>query len=104
MSAEQWKWVQPATLDDLLARLSDARDLKVPERERENLCAVSFDYLIKLRRENERMAAALDCAIPALSEASSDYNASNFTDRHGTGPRLKAALDKARASRSGANP
>ena len=33
-----WVWKQPKNQDDLLSRLADARDLNVPERERENLC------------------------------------------------------------------
>ena len=32
-------WMQPKSQDELLARLADACDLNMPERERENLCA-----------------------------------------------------------------
>lgn len=36
-------------LDELLKRLADARDLNVPERERENLCSISYGVITKLR-------------------------------------------------------
>ena len=32
-----WEWIQPVTEDDLLSRLADPLDLRVDERERENL-------------------------------------------------------------------
>ena len=44
-----WKWIQPKDLDDLIARLHQAADLAVHERERENLCQVAADHLAKLR-------------------------------------------------------
>ncbi len=36
-------------LDELLKRLADARDLNVPERERENLCSLAHGAITKLR-------------------------------------------------------
>ena len=41
-------WVQPVGIDALLLRLADARDLAVPERERENLCSVAHGTITKL--------------------------------------------------------
>lgn len=49
--AEQWTWVQPKDQDDLLARLADARDLNVPERERENLCACAYTEIRRLQQK-----------------------------------------------------
>ena len=45
---ESWTWVQPVGINALLARLADARDLAVPERERENLCSVAHVTITKL--------------------------------------------------------
>ena len=45
-----WTWVQPKNQDELLARLADARDLNVPERERENLCACACAEIKRLSR------------------------------------------------------
>ncbi len=44
----EWKWKQPQTQAELLARLADARDLAVPERERENLCACAITEINRL--------------------------------------------------------
>ena len=43
-----WTWVQPVGIDAILSRLADARDLAVPERERENLCSVAHSTITKL--------------------------------------------------------
>jgi hypothetical protein len=42
---EQWTWKQPKDGQELLSRLADARDLDVPERERENLCGCAYTAL-----------------------------------------------------------
>ena len=51
-------WMQPKNREDLLRRLADARDLSVPERERENLCACAYTAL----RTIEPVIADLDAA------------------------------------------
>ena len=43
-----WMWVQPLDRAALLRRLADARDLDVPSRERENLCAVAHGDISRL--------------------------------------------------------
>ena len=43
-----WTWVQPPDRAALLQRLADARDLSVPERERENLCGVAHGEILSL--------------------------------------------------------
>lgn len=45
---ESWTWVQPVGIETLLARLADARDFAVPERERENLCGVAHGMISTL--------------------------------------------------------
>ena len=45
--AEPYVWVQPKDRDDLIRRLALARDLNVPERERENLCSAAIAELTK---------------------------------------------------------
>jgi hypothetical protein len=47
----EWQWSQPATQAELLQRLADARDLAVPERERENLCACAHAEIARLQEE-----------------------------------------------------
>lgn len=42
---ETWAWVQLADYEALVERLAIARDLSVPERERENLCACAHTAL-----------------------------------------------------------
>jgi chromosome segregation ATPase len=51
MAVTPWIWVQPKNRDELLTRLADARDLNLPERERENLCACAHAEIVKLVRE-----------------------------------------------------
>jgi hypothetical protein len=46
-----WEWIQPRTLADILSRLRVARDCRVPERERENMCSVAHDTIAKLETE-----------------------------------------------------
>ena len=41
-----WTWVQPRTREELLTRLAHARDLDVPARERENLCAAAYTEIL----------------------------------------------------------
>ncbi|MCR4300849.1 MAG: hypothetical protein NUV51_04500 [Sulfuricaulis sp.] len=53
-----WTWVQPKNQDELLARLVEARDLKVPERERENLCACALTEIRRLQQETLDLHAA----------------------------------------------
>lgn len=45
---DPWVWRQPTDQADLLARLADARDWDVPERERENLCACAHTEITRL--------------------------------------------------------
>ena len=47
--ADPWVWRQPTNQAELLSRLADARDLDVPERERENLCACAHEEIVRLR-------------------------------------------------------
>jgi hypothetical protein len=51
MAVTPWTWVQPKNRDELLTRLADARDLNLPERERENLCACAYTEILKLVHE-----------------------------------------------------
>ena len=46
--ARPWKWTQPANDQELLERLAQARDYRVCERERENLCSVAHGRLAAL--------------------------------------------------------
>ena len=62
-------------LDELLKRLADARDLNVPERERENLCSISYGTIIKLR--------------DGLNEAINGLEASGYYYDHPTLVRLR---------------
>ena len=57
-----WVWVQPKTKGELLTRLAEARDLSVPERERENLCAVAYTYI---RNMPEPLDSNVDTRLPA---------------------------------------
>lgn len=52
-----WVWVQPKDRAELLQRLADARDLAVPEKERENLCACAHEALFKAEQEREKLQA-----------------------------------------------
>jgi len=45
-AGQSWTWVQPRTREELLTRLADARDLDVPARERENLCAAAYTEIL----------------------------------------------------------
>jgi len=67
MTTEQkWTWVQPRSREDLLARLLAARDLSVPERERENLCAVAHAEIAGLSealRDANRLIRERDKAL-----------------------------------------
>lgn len=46
----------------------------------------------------EAMRVALESAESVLAYCSNVFNANNFTDRHGQGPVIKAALDQVRAA------
>ncbi len=48
MTMTPWTWVQPKDQAELLARLAKARDLNVPERERENLCACAHTEIVRM--------------------------------------------------------
>ena len=52
MNTQEWTWVPPKNRDELLTRLAEARDLNVPERERENLCAVAYTVIVGLREDD----------------------------------------------------
>src|SRR3972149_6026424 len=45
-AGQSWTWVQPRTREELLTRLADARDLDVPAREREKLCAAAYTEIL----------------------------------------------------------
>ena len=45
---EAWTWVQPANTAELLARLAQGRDITMPRRELENLCAAAISEINKL--------------------------------------------------------
>ena len=49
--ADPWVWRQPTNQAELLSRLADARDLDVPERECENLCACAFTEIKHLEAD-----------------------------------------------------
>lgn len=55
--SESWTWVQPIGIDAILRRLALARDLAVPERERENLCSVAHRTISNL---TEALQALVD--------------------------------------------
>lgn len=61
-----WQWVQPPDDAALVARLRDARDLAVPERERENLCGVAAGRIAALLSDRARLIAALTDAANKL--------------------------------------
>jgi len=66
-------------LDELLKRLADARDLDVPERERENMCSLAHGAIIKLR--------------DGLSDAIKDLEASGYYYDHPQLVRLRKIID-----------
>lgn len=71
LKTQDWAWVQPANHADLLDRLRLARDLAVPERERENLCACAATTIKKLlglldERENLLQEFVEDTAYPTV--------------------------------------
>lgn len=68
--ATPWVWVQPRTTDELLARLHDAFDLAVHERERENLCSCAFIEIKRLVAENRDLRLELHVAV---NECCNDY-------------------------------
>ena len=74
----EYKWTQPKDLDALLERLADARDLNVPERERENLCSVAYETIVKLR--------------DGLAEAIKDLEASGYCYDHPQLVRLRKII------------
>ena len=43
--AKPWAWIQPKNDAELVRRLCQARDYRVHERERENLCSVAASRL-----------------------------------------------------------
>lgn len=59
--AKPWQWVQPANDADLIARLIEAREYAVHERERENLCSVAAAQLALAEERIGRLEAALPC-------------------------------------------
>ncbi len=66
LAQEPWTWVQPFDRDALLTRLLDARDLHVPQRERENLCGCAYTEIRQLQRElaaERATRAALEQAL-----------------------------------------
>ena len=56
-----------ANRDELLARLADARDLTVSERERENLCAAAHTEITRLAKEMLALQAALEEAQQSVN-------------------------------------
>ncbi len=70
-------WKQPKDTEELLSRLADARDLAVPERERENLCACAFTALTEARAalaERDATVQRLEAEYQALDEQTSRYS------------------------------
>ena len=47
---EPWTWVQPEGLEEVMDRLADARDFRVPDMERENMCSVAHYEMRKLQK------------------------------------------------------
>ena len=67
---QPWQWVQPVDDAALVARLIEARDYAVHERERENLCSVAAIRIDALCAENaELRTVALKLACDALTKA-----------------------------------
>lgn len=64
-----WVWVQPADHQALLERLALARDLAVPERERENLCACASTEIKRLLRLIDEREALLQEFVDDVSYA-----------------------------------
>jgi len=58
MTDQRWTWVQPTSQANLLKRLADARDLDVPAREMENLCACAHDEIVRMRGELDALYGA----------------------------------------------
>jgi len=48
---QPWQWVQPHGTAEIKRRLLEARELRVHERERENMCSVAFGEIERLERE-----------------------------------------------------
>ena len=60
--------------------------------QRDKALMLRTEYADRLEAENQRLREALAAVRGVLAECSQDYNSPYFTDRHGTGPRLTAAL------------
>jgi|GEM_PF-3447906 len=71
------RWVQPQTRTELLERLAAARDLRVSERERENLCACAFTGITRLASDNVTLLAALKGLMQRLDSHFGGPNSSN---------------------------
>jgi len=63
---EPWAWTQPASQQELLGRLANARDLRVPEREHENLHACAIKALADLPHKWMHAAARVQGLINTL--------------------------------------
>ena len=76
---EPWVWHQPKDRAELLKRLAEARDMKVHERERENLCSCAFAWITEASR------------VMALAQADCTYDSEDAA-RHGLYGLSSAAL------------
>ena len=56
---QPWAWVQPKSVAEIKQRLLEARDFKVPERERENMCSVAHGEIVRLERDLRAAQEAL---------------------------------------------
>ena len=92
-----WTWVQPKDRNELLQRLEDARDLNVPERERENLCGVAHGEIMKLATLNSELLAV----VSALDGFQRKYQSLTLDEMPGNSyyaGRLMDIVNQARAA------
>lgn len=58
----------------------------------------AWEAFFKVKLERDSMRAALEACEGPLQYAHEAFNAPNFTDRHGMGPKFTEALQSVRAA------
>ena len=92
----EWTWQQPTDRADLVNRLAYARDLAVPDRERENLCGCAYTELRQQERELIEARTDLVAAQNALARRIGEVGAlhNQLLEAHATIARLEASVCK----------
>jgi len=80
--AAPWKWIQPRGTDEILKRLADARDLAVPERERENMCSVAHGEITRLRDQVKALTAVLQTVADEVCDGHRPYSNDSYLPAH----------------------